>query len=128
MNISRERFEEIAGEEFDRVPPAFARKLDNVALLVEGGEDSELLGLYHGIPQTARGEYYSGALPDTITLYFRPLLEEAEFLLEEGRARDYDSAVRLAIRETLWHEIGHYFGLSDPEIHAREDEGTNEFK
>jgi predicted Zn-dependent protease with MMP-like domain len=124
----RERFEEIAGEEFDRVPPKFAHRLDNVALLVEDGADPELLGLYHGIPQTARGEYYSGALPDTITLYFQPLLEEAELLLEEKRARDYESAVRLAIRETLWHEIGHYFGLSDPEIHEREEEGTNEFK
>ncbi|HVW82459.1 MAG TPA: metallopeptidase family protein [Candidatus Paceibacterota bacterium] len=127
--FTRARFEEVAGEEFDRVPERFKRRLDNVVLLVE--EDSpggELLGEYHGVPQTARGEFYSGALPDTITLYFRPLLEEAQFLLEERRAQTYEEAVRLAIRETLWHEIGHYFGLSDPEIHEREDEGTNEFR
>ncbi|MGH7175428.1 MAG: metallopeptidase family protein [Minisyncoccia bacterium] len=128
-SFSRERFEEIAGKEFDKIPGHFAKKIDNLALLVEDdSEGGDLLGLYHGIPATMRGEFYSGALPDTITLYFHPLLEEAELLLEEKRAEDYEQAVRLAIRETLWHEVGHYFGLSDREIHTREDEGTNEFK
>lgn len=127
--MDRATFEALAGEEFDRVPLHFAHKLKNVALLVEEGTAGDgLLGLYQGVPQTARGEYYSGALPDTITLYYHPLLDEARQLLAQKRAGSYPDAVRLAIRETLWHEIGHHFGLDDPAIHAREDEGTNFYK
>ena len=132
-------FERIAAEEFNTVPPRFARRIQNVALLIEDEPSEEirtaenlspgetLLGLYHGIPASARGDFYSGVLPDTITLYRLPLLEEAEALLHEGRAESEEAAVRLAIRETLWHEIGHYFGMSEAQIHGREDEGTNAF-
>ncbi len=141
MSVPEKRFEEIAAEEFAKVPEHFSRRIENLALLIEDepdeavrkeeglqGEDT-LLGLYRGVPLAERGSYYGegGTLPDTITLYRLPLLEEAAFLEEEGRA-DGEAAVRLAIRETLWHEIGHYFGLSEHAVHAREDERTNYFR
>lgn len=137
--MDEKTFERIASEEFSLVPPRFAGRIQNLALLIEGemGEeareenglaaDETLLGLYRGIPATERGSDYGGVLPDTITLYREPLLEEAQHLLSEDRAEDYAGAVRLAVRETLWHEIGHHFGLSEEEIHAREEEGSNSF-
>lgn len=120
------------------MPEHFARRIDNVALLIEDEPDEALraeegltaeetlLGLYRGIPLTGRGEFYSGVLPDTITLFRTPLYEEAALLEEEGRATG-EEALRLAIRETLWHEIGHYFGLDDEHIHQREAAQTNHF-
>ena len=133
-------FERIAAEEFDAVPERFRVRIKNVALLLEDepseetreeeglGEGETLLGLYHGVPANVRGDFYSGVLPDTITLFRKPLLEEAELLLKEGRAENEAGAVRLAIRETLWHEIGHYFGMSEAEVHGREEDGTNGFR
>jgi len=132
-------FEKIALEELGRIPPRFARRVYNLAILIEEtpspgvcreeglGEGDTLLGLYHGIPANERGTGYSGILPDTITLYRLPLLEEAEALFDEKRASDLESAARLAIRETLWHELGHHFGLSEGAVEAREVAGTNEF-
>ncbi len=137
---THERFEAIAAEEWGCIPERFSRKIENVALLIEDepdaatraeeglGADETLLGLYHGIPASARGDFYSGVLPDTITLYYYPLLEEAEALLEERRTPSFEEAVRLAVRETLWHEVGHYFGMDERAVEAREDDGTNEFK
>ncbi len=132
-------FERIAAEEFAAVPERFRRLIQNVALLIEDepsedvrkeeglGPGETLLGLYHGIPASARGDFYSGVLPDTITLYRLPLYEEARALRAEGRAKSKEEAVRLAVRETLWHEIGHYFGMSEEAVHAREEKGTNRY-
>jgi predicted Zn-dependent protease with MMP-like domain len=133
-------FEKIALEELERVPPRFARRVHNVAVLVEDtpapevcraeglGEGDTLLGLYRGIPAIERGEGYSGVLPDTITLYRLPLLEEAEAIFAEKRASDMESATRLAIRETLWHELGHHFGLSETAVAEREASQTNDWE
>ena len=83
-----------------------------------------MLGLYHGIPLTERGSEYGvgGTMPDTITLYRLPILEEAS---EMDRA--FRDAVRIVVRETLWHEVGHYFGLPEHGVNEREEEGTNRF-
>ncbi|MBU6321093.1 MAG: metallopeptidase family protein [Patescibacteria group bacterium] len=132
-------FEEIARQELAHVPPRFARRIENVAILIEDtpaaevlreeglGAGEVLLGLYRGVPAAERGSFYSGVLPDTITLYREPLLEEAAALLAERRAGDFASAVRLAVRETIWHELGHHFGLSEAAVEAREVAGTNRF-
>ena len=134
--MSEEEFREIAQEEWTRVPERFAVRIKNVALLMEdepseevrleeGLEEGEtLLGLYHGIPNTERGsEYGVGAtMPDTITLYRLPLIEEAE-----NMDREFRQAMRIAIRETIWHELAHYFGFPEEPINEREGEGTNRF-
>lgn len=134
MDMAHVEFEQIAGAEWDRIPPRFRERLRNVALLVEDdvdeevraleglGEGESLLGLYRGIPLPERGSEYGvgGTLPDTITLYRLPILEEAREM-----DRSFRDAVRIVVRETIWHEVGHYFGLTEAELHEREREETN---
>lgn len=137
--MSPEEFERIAREELARIPSRFALRIENLAILIEetpshktlreeGMQAGEiLLGLYRGVPATERGADYGGVLPDTITLYMLPLLEEARALREEGRAAGGEEALRLALRETLWHELGHHFGLSEDAVGLREAARTNRF-
>ncbi|HEY0979238.1 MAG TPA: metallopeptidase family protein [Candidatus Paceibacterota bacterium] len=134
--MSEAEFAQIAESEWARMPARFAQQVKNVALLIEDdvddevraleglGDEESLLGLYRGIPLTARGSEYGvgGTLPDTITLYRLPILEEAEEM-----DREFREAVRIVVRETLWHEIGHYFGLDEQSVNAREDAQTNQF-
>ena len=128
--MTQEEFEKIAGEEFSAVPERFKKRLQNVALLIEEEGDGTLLGLYHGVPATERGEGYGnlGTLPDTITLFYKPLLQEAAELLARREAATFPQAVRRAIRETLWHEIGHQLGMSEEGVHEREEGRTNRFE
>ncbi|HYF29269.1 MAG TPA: metallopeptidase family protein [Candidatus Paceibacterota bacterium] len=135
--MSEEEFRALAEEEWTKVPDRFREEVKNVALLIEdepseevrkqeGLEEGEtLLGLYHGIPNTERGsEYGVGVtMPDTITLYRLPLIEEAEHM-----DREFRDAMRIAIRETIWHELAHYFGHPEEPINEREGEGTNRFE
>lgn len=107
------------------LPQKFRAKIVNVAILLEdepstevrvreGLHDNEtLLGLYHGIPLSERGDGYGigATLPDTITLYKKPMYEEAH--------GDPDAVARV-VRETVWHEFGHYFGLDEFEVRTRE--------
>lgn len=138
----REEFEKIVAEEYAHVPARFVRLIENVALLIEDEPDEEtrreeglepdetLLGLYRGIPRAERGSGYGvgGVLPDTITLYRLPIHEEArEVVLEKSFTGTFSDAVRFVVRETLWHEIGHYFGLDEHEVGERESGGTNFF-
>ena len=137
MEMSEAEFEQIAEGEWARIPERFRERVKNVALLIEDDIDDEirklegleegesLLGLYRGIPLTERGsEYGTGmTLPDTITLYRLPILEEAS---EMDRA--FRDAVRIVVRETIWHEVGHYFGLDEHSINEREGEDTNRFE
>jgi len=118
-------FEKLVAEGFERLPEWVRKKIKNVAILIEdlpsdetrkeeGLEDDEtLLGLYHGIPLSARGEMYGvgGTLPDTITLYQLPIEEAAE---EDGED------VRDVVAETIWHEFAHHFGMDEGEVRDRE--------
>ncbi len=133
-------FRALVARVWDGMPPRFKARIENVALLVEDEpseetrreenlEDGEtLLGLYHGIPESVRGENYGVGvtLPDTITLYRLPILQEANALMHE-RMLSEEAAIEEAVRETLWHEVGHYFGLHEEEVRGREGEGTNHF-
>lgn len=131
-------FEALVARVWEAMPDKFKSKVANVALLIEDEPSPEvreeegmtehetLLGLYHGIPNTVRGVGYGvgATLPDTITLYRLPLLEEAGRLAKHGVSNPLEEAVR----ETIWHEVGHYFGFGEEHIHAREEEGTNRFE
>ncbi len=94
----------------ESLPDDLRRAMSNVAIVVEdeNPEDSDLYGLYTGVPLTSRGaESYAGALPDKIEIYRLPL--EAEFgddpeLLEEE------------IRITVLHEIAHHFGIDEDRL------------
>lgn len=71
------------------------------------GPRRTLLGLYHGIPLTKRGEYYNLVLPDKISIYQEPI---------ESICRT-DDEVREQVRKTVLHEIAHYFGIDDDRLH-----------
>jgi len=105
---ARERFERYVQDALDSLPEELASQMDNVAIVVEDGTaDGPLLGLYHGIDQTARDSWYAGVLPDVITIYRLPL---------EARARS-EADLAEQVRVTVWHEIAHHFGISDERLH-----------
>jgi len=146
--MSQEEFEKLIEEEFPRaVPEKFHALLKNVAFLAEwepsahvrqeeGLKEGEtLLGLYHGVPHTARGDYYGvgGTLPDTITLYQGPIEEEAEHIMQHTQHPNklenvgilYEEFVRKVVRETIWHEVAHYMGYDEHQVRGREDTRDN---
>jgi predicted Zn-dependent protease with MMP-like domain len=116
-------FEEIAQRVFDALPAPFRDAIDNVAIAVEESPDPRverrrkgyrpgalLLGLYEGVPLTRRGNDYGmyPVVPDRITLY-RENIERFAATAED---------VPGVIRDTLIHEIGHYFGMTERQIRA----------
>ena len=137
--MTPEKFEQLVAEEFPTaVPEKFRDKIKNVAFLVEDEPSPEirkreglkrnetLLGYYHGIPHTVRGDFYGvgATLPDTITLYQKPIEAEAHELQHTNILKDvrmsYEEAVRKVIRETIWHEVAHHFGMDEHEVRERE--------
>lgn len=122
--MTREQFKRLVEEAIDTIPPTFAREVRNLAIVVEDTaspqvrEEMEMepgetiLGLYQGVPLTERQAAHGNTLPDLITLYQSTIEEECE--------GDEDQIV-VAIGETLIHELGHYFGLSEEEIMAIEE-------
>ncbi len=70
------------------------------------GPGKLLLGLYHGIPLTHRGENYNLVMPDKISIY----QEHIEAICES------DDDVREQVRKTVLHELGHYFGIDDDRL------------
>jgi predicted Zn-dependent protease with MMP-like domain len=121
--MTREEFERLVVEAVTLIPKRFRREMKNLALVVEEEPSPELLeemeivppdslfGLYQGTPLPERSWGFGNALPDRITLYQRPIEEDCE---------DEDD-VRAVIGETLIHEVGHYFGLSEDEIQDIEE-------
>ena len=108
--ITDAEFEAMVEDALERVPEQFLEAVENVAFMVEHdppGGRRNLLGLYHGVPLTGRG-YYAGTMPDTITIYQRPIVR-----VFQSRER-----VREEVYRTVVHEIGHYFGMDDDELHA----------
>ncbi len=138
--MKEHEFAAIARAEWDAMPERFRERIKNVALLIEDEPDEDvrkeekleghdtLLGLYRGVPATARGSEYGvgETLPDTITLYRLPILDLAEEETDDATSM-LPQVVRKIVRETLWHEVGHYFGLDEEPINRREGEGTNKF-
>lgn len=114
--MTREAFEQIVVEEFPQaVPEKFHQLIKNVGFLIEErSPNGDLLGLYHGIAHTARGAHYGEGptMPDTITLYQQEIEEEA---------RDKGLPVAQVVRETIWHEVAHYFGYDEDQVRNREE-------
>ena len=145
--ISDKDFDALVAEAWEMIPEKFRDKVKNVALLVDNEPSAELraseklqpnetlLGLYHGVPNTERGAGYGVGmtLPDTITVYRKPILDaaaqESGVDFEWGPPNDaMKRRIRNIIRDTVWHEIAHYFGMDEFEVEEREVAGTNEFK
>ena len=121
--MTRSAFERLVVEATALIPKRFRREMKNLSLVVEEEPSAELLadmeveppdslyGLYQGTPLTERTWGFGNNLPDRITIYQRPIEEDCE---------DEDE-VRAVIGETLIHEVGHYFGMSEEEIEDVEE-------
>ena len=117
--MDRRAFDALVADALAGIPHQFREAIANLAVTVESEPSRELLaemeieppdtvlGLYQGVPLTERQWGYGNTLPDRITLFQRTIEEECE--------GDEDEVV-VAIGETLIHELGHYFGLSEDEI------------
>jgi predicted Zn-dependent protease with MMP-like domain len=110
VELTADEFEKLVIDELDALPDEMIDGLDNVVFVTEDRPEDgslDLLGLYDGVALTERGQYGFGELPDRIILYREPLLaiaEDLEHLKEE-------------IHVTLVHEIAHFYGLDDDQLH-----------
>ena len=121
--MTRDRFTRLVEEALRDIPHRFREAMKNVAVVVEDEPSPELLeememepddalfGLYQGIPLTERDSHYGNTLPDRISIYQRPIEEACED----------DEDIRQCVAETVIHEFGHYFGLSEEEIEEIEE-------
>lgn len=119
----RRLFEKLVREAVDSLPDNMKDQLENVALLVEDEppedlkeereEEGDLLGLYQGISKKDRGFWYGNVLPDCITIYRNPIERMSSNLGE----------LRENIRQTVIHEVGHYFGLDEEDLRSLEGDG-----
>jgi predicted Zn-dependent protease with MMP-like domain len=111
-------FAQMVAEAIDALPEDFREKLDNVEVVVEDWPDpatlrlagvrhrAGLLGFYHGVPLSNRPHDYGMVLPDRISIYRGPILEQCRTRLE----------VRRLAAHVLQHEIAHHFGISDERL------------
>ena len=118
MHFSEENFERLVSQALDELPPYFQEKINNVEVLIKNWPSRRelrdagvppghtLLGLYSGIPLTARTHNYGLVTPDTITLYQGPI-EQAATRPEQ---------IPGIVRHTVIHEFAHHFGISDDRL------------
>jgi predicted Zn-dependent protease with MMP-like domain len=119
--MDRQRFEALVAEALAEIPEPFHSHLETVAVVIEDEPAPELLrdmglhpsrdmlfGLYEGTPLHERAIDATLALPDRITIFYRPLV----------RTFRSPGAIRREICKTVIHELGHFFGLDDEEIEA----------
>jgi predicted Zn-dependent protease with MMP-like domain len=121
--VTRAAFERLVAEAIALIPRRFRQEMRNLAIVVEDHPSAELLrsmdmepedslyGLYEGTPLPERTWGHGNVLPDRITLFQGPIEEDCE---DEADFRE-------VIGETLIHEVGHYFGLSEDEIQDIEE-------
>src|SRR5436305_10083223 len=109
LEVSRHRFGELVDDALDSLPVELLRLLDNVIVQVaeQDDDDPQLLGVYRGVALTERGHDYSFELPDTITIFRRPILA---MCADEQQVAD-------EVATTVVHEIGHHFGIDEHRLH-----------
>ena len=122
--MERAAFEKLVAEALRSVPKRFRREMRNIAIIVEDEPSPDLLremsitppdtllGLYQGVPLTERSWRGEQRMPDRILIFQGP---------HERDSRD-DEDLIVAIAETLIHEIGHYFGMSEEQIEEIEEQ------
>ena len=115
-----DQFAGLVEEALDSLPEMFLERLENIQVDIEewpSREDLEsvglahrdrysLLGLYHGVPLTARHSSYM-AFPDRVTIYQKPI---------EAVCGNNDERIREQVRHTVIHEIAHYYGITDDRL------------
>ena len=116
INITNREFVRLVRQAYREMPGEVLQSLDNVDVVVEewpGPDDQDLIdgegslfGLYSGVPLTER-EGGEPLLPDRIVIYRQPILRSCSSRNQAERE----------IKVTLWHEIGHYLGMSEDDLH-----------
>jgi predicted Zn-dependent protease with MMP-like domain len=121
--LSRKAFQRLVDEAVLTIPKRFRDAIKNVAVVVEDEPSDELLddmeipegdtlyGLYQGTPLPERSWSEAPRLPDRVTIFQRPIEEDA----------DSEDDIVWMIGETVIHEFGHYFGMSEEEIEEIEE-------
>ena len=120
--MNRLAFEKLVQHSLQRLPRRFKLKIKNISIEVEDNPSAALLsdmkiqsgtlfGLYQGVPLTEREWNYGNVLPDRIVIYQRPI---------EAAASSPDE-IEAIVLDTVMHEVGHYFGFGDDELHEIEE-------
>ena len=121
--MTDEEFEQLVNAGIEAIPKKFLDLLDNVAVTIEDYPSFDqarkvnvrpgttLYGLYEGVPQTKRGNPYAVLMPDKITIFRQPILQ----------ASTDPEIIKELVKNTVWHEIAHHFGLNHEEIRKAED-------
>lgn len=107
--VSEERFDELVDDALDKIPEEFARRMRNLVILVRDyhEDDPYTLGLYEGVALTERTHDHTGFLPDAIFIY-------------RGALQDYcnnEEELAHEVEVTVFHELGHYFGIEEEDLH-----------
>jgi predicted Zn-dependent protease with MMP-like domain len=119
--MNQEKFEKLVNEAIKTIPKKFLEKLDNIDIVVEdtpapyqlkklrARKGSIIFGLYEGIPKTKRWNY-GQVLPDKITIFKKPI----------ERIAQSEEKMKEIIKNTVWHEIAHHFGMDEKRIREAE--------
>jgi len=120
--MTREEFEKLVNEGISSIPEKFLKRLENIDIVIEERPTNDqlkkvniqnpfcLFGLYEGIPKTKRGSSYGMVLPDKITIFKEAI---------ERSARN-DEEIKEIVKNTVWHEIAHHFGMNEKEVREKE--------
>ena len=121
--MTREYFTRLVEEALREIPGRFRAAMSNVAVIVEDHPPPDVLeelevepgdtlfGLYQGTPLPERSWSFGNNLPDRISIYQKPTED----------ACDTEEDIRDCVAETVIHEFGHYFGMSEDEIEEIEE-------
>jgi len=124
--MENEEFEKLVKEGISAIPKEFLDKIVNVAIVVEDDPTPHqlkklkvknsyvLFGLYEGIPRTKRWEY-GQVVPDKITIFKNPIVSLARS----------NEEIKKIVKDTVWHEIGHYFGMNEDQVREAEKRRKN---
>jgi len=115
-----QEFEQLVKEGIDSIDKKFLSKLKNVEIVIEDDPTPEqtqklnlrggfLFGLYEGVPQIRR-ESYAMVLPDKITIFKNPI----------ERYYQNSEDIKKAVKNTVWHEIAHHFGMDEHQVRSAE--------
>jgi predicted Zn-dependent protease with MMP-like domain len=119
--MNQKEFEKIVKEGIGAIPERFLEKLDNVDIVIEeeptsyqlrklrARKSSIIFGLYEGVPQTKRW-HYGQVLPDKITIFKKPI----------ERVACSEKEIKEMVRNTVWHEIAHHFGMDEKRVREAE--------
>jgi predicted Zn-dependent protease with MMP-like domain len=118
MRLANDEFDRLVEQALESLPPAFARRMENVivevqalpgrALLRSMGvkPGQTLLGCYHGVPLTRKSVESACELPERILIFKDPI---------EAVCRTREEIVE-QVRQTVLHEIGHHFGMDEDDL------------